>query len=198
MANARETIERRVTKLAYSRSKEEPVLLLEGPRSTGKSTVIRALAAEFNTQMLDFDNPVIREDAERDPGLYAKNVDEPGIPVLIDEYQRVPAILDAIKVRMNLSSHPCQFIITGSTRHDALPGSVQALTGRIHRMRIFPFAQSELEDTSPDIISRILIDAETVIQKEKNKPAAETRAGYINRIITGGFPLLLFRQNVQR
>jgi Cdc6-like AAA superfamily ATPase len=49
-------IERRATKAAYGRTKEEPVILLEGPRSTGKSTLIRALAAEFKTKALDFDN----------------------------------------------------------------------------------------------------------------------------------------------
>jgi predicted AAA+ superfamily ATPase len=94
---------------------------------------------------------------------------------------------------MNISSHPGQFVITGSTRHNALPGSVQALTGRIHRMRIFPFAQSEIEGTAPNLILRILSDAEAVLRKEKDKPATETREGYINRIIRGTFPLAVIR-----
>jgi predicted AAA+ superfamily ATPase len=187
-----ENIVRRATKTAYGRTKEEPVILLEGPRSTGKSTVIRALAAEFKTKALDFDNPVIREDAARDPGFYTQPTAESG-PILIDEYQRVPGILDGIKARMNISSRPGQFVITGSTRHDALPGSVQALTGRIHRMQIFPFAQSEIAGTAPNLISRILSDAEAALCQEKNKPATETRESYINRIIRGGFPLAVIR-----
>jgi predicted AAA+ superfamily ATPase len=192
MTETAENIERRATRTAYGRAKEEPVILLEGPRSTGKSTLIRALAAEFKTKALDFDDPAIREDAARDPELYIRPENENG-PVLIDEYQRVPAILDSIKARMNISSRPGQFIITGSTRHDALPGSVQALTGRIHRMRIFPFAQSEIEGTEPNLISRILGDVEAVFSKEKTKPAVESREGYINRIIRGGFPLAVIR-----
>jgi predicted AAA+ superfamily ATPase len=183
--------------MAYLRTKEEPVILLEGPRSTGKSTVIRALAAEFKAQTLDFDNPVIRENAERDPELYTQAAG-PGHPVLIDEYQRVPAILDAIKTRMNTSSKPGQFVITGSTRHNARAGSVQALTGRIHRMMIFPFAQSEMEGRSPNILSRLLADAGGFIYKERNKPAAETREGYINRIVKGGFPLAVTRSGLAR
>jgi predicted AAA+ superfamily ATPase len=133
---------------------------------------------------------VVREDVERDPLFYTETVSK--TPILIDEYQRVPAILDAIKSRMNVSSRPGQFIITGSTRHDALDGSVQALTGRIHKMRIFPFAQSELEGTSPDRIINILADPETAVKKNE-KPSKETREGYMKRIVAGGFPLAVLR-----
>jgi predicted AAA+ superfamily ATPase len=186
---------RQVTKTAYSRTKEEPVILLEGPRSSGKSTTLRALADKFETQVLDFDNSVIRETAERDPDLYIQDKQE-GVPIFIDEYQRVPAILDTIKLRMNRSSRSGQFVITGSTRHNARSGSVQALTGRLHRMRIFPFAQSEMEGTSPNLLSRIFADAETFTGAERTRPAGETREGYIERIVKGGFPLAVNR-NVQ-
>jgi predicted AAA+ superfamily ATPase len=130
MANFDKILARRAAETAFRRSKTEAVILLEGPRSSGKSTLIRALAAQFKTKALDFDDPVIREDAARDPLFYTRPTDK--APILIDEYQRVPAILDGIKTRMNVSSHPGQFILTSSTSHDALPGSVQALTGRIH------------------------------------------------------------------
>jgi predicted AAA+ superfamily ATPase len=197
MVESVETIKRRATRTAYLRSREEPVILLEGPRSTGKSTLIRALAEEFNTRAVDFDDPMIRDDAAWDPEYYTRS-GESGVPVLIDEYQRVPMILDSIKARMNISSHPGQFIITGSTRHDALPGSTQALTGRIHRMRIFPLAQSEIEGTAPDLISRIISRSEVEIRTEKNTPATEIREGYINRITRGGFPLALARSSQAR
>ncbi|MDR0388659.1 MAG: ATP-binding protein [Spirochaetaceae bacterium] len=186
---------RRVTSLAYTRSKEEPVILLEGPRSVGKSTLIRALAARFKTQVLDFDNSTIREDAARDPGFYTRQDGRfsNAPPVLIDEYQRVPAILDAIKARMNISSRPGQFIITGSIRHNALPGSVQALTGRMHRMKIYPFAQSEIEGSAPNLVSHILADAEGFIRKARTRGSRETRKSYIKRIVRGGFPLAVRR-----
>ncbi|GHV93835.1 hypothetical protein AGMMS50293_01550 [Spirochaetia bacterium] len=65
-------------------------------------------------------------------------------------------------------------------------------------MMIYPFAQSEMEETAPDLISRIIIDADAVIQKEKNKPSTETREGYINRIVQGGFPLAVIRSGQVR
>jgi predicted AAA+ superfamily ATPase len=140
-------------------------------------------------QVIDFDDQTVRDDAARDPDFYTRS----DTIVFIDEYQRVPAILDSIKTRMNVSSRPGQFVLTGSTRHDALAGSVQALTGRVHRMQIFPFAQSELEGVSRDTVSGILKDAEAVIRKAKKKPSRETREGYIQRIMRGGFPLAVFR-----
>jgi predicted AAA+ superfamily ATPase len=188
------TLERRVSTLAFSRSREEPVILLEGPRSSGKSTLIRALASMFHSQVLDFDNQILREEVERDPSRYA----EGDSMVLIDEYQRVPSILDAIKTRMNESSRPGQFILTGSTRHDALGGNIQALTGRIHRMKIYPFAQSEIEGTAPDTILKILEDPGAAINKLKKKPSKETRETCVRRIVRGGFPLAVKRGDQAR
>ncbi|MDR3123763.1 MAG: AAA family ATPase, partial [Treponema sp.] len=102
-------LERRAAETACHRAKTEPVILLEGPRSTGKSTLIQALGERFKTKVFDFDDPVVREDAARDPFFYTRPTGT--APILIDEYQRVPAILDAIKTRMNASSHPGQFIL---------------------------------------------------------------------------------------
>jgi hypothetical protein len=73
----------------------------------------------------------------RDP---ATMIDGDG-PVLIDEYQHAPVVLDAIKARLNISSRPGQFILTGSARHEALPRAAQALTGRLQRLPILPLAQ---------------------------------------------------------
>jgi predicted AAA+ superfamily ATPase len=198
MAESVRILTRRVTNLAFARAKEEPVILLEGPRSAGKSTLIRALAAKFKTEALDFDNTQLREDASRDPDFYTQAGKESDPPILIDEYQRVPAILDSIKFRMNSSSRAGQFVLTGSTRHDALPGSVQALTGRVHRMRLFPFAQSEIEGSAPDLVAGILADAGQIIHREKAKLSGETREGYLARVVRGGFPLAVSRSPAAR
>jgi predicted AAA+ superfamily ATPase len=173
---------------------EEPVILLEGPRSVGKSTTLRQLAKERGAPVTDFDNNALRDDAGRDPSFYVRGEG----PVFLDEYQRVPAILDAIKERMNLSSRPGQFVITGSTRHDALPGSVQALSGRLHRMQIYPFAQSELEGKPSSFLTHLMQDPDTAIMAAREKPCSETRESYARRIIRGGFPLAVFRNGASR
>ncbi len=55
----------------------------------------------------------------------------------IDEYQHVPEVLDTIKAELNRDLRPGRFVITRSTRYDALPLAAQSLTGRLHgRVRI--------------------------------------------------------------
>lgn len=64
--------------------------------------------------------------------------------VCIDEYQHVPLILDAIKAELNRGGRPGRFILTGSARHESLPTAAQALTGRLHRLPVFPLSQGEI------------------------------------------------------
>jgi predicted AAA+ superfamily ATPase len=75
---------------------EEPVVILTGPRTVGKSTLLAALAAQFDRPVLDLDRPDARAAAASDPAFM---VSGPG-PVLIDEFQHVPEILDAIKAEL--------------------------------------------------------------------------------------------------
>ncbi len=63
--------------------------------------------------MFDLDQPDAREAAAADPGFL---VSGPG-PVLIDEFQHVPEILDAIKAELNRDTRPGRFVLTGSTRY---------------------------------------------------------------------------------
>ncbi|MCL2466670.1 MAG: AAA family ATPase [Micrococcales bacterium] len=77
-------------------------MLLEGPRTVGKSTLLRILADQLGGRVLDLDDVDTRAAVVRDP---VTMIDGPG-PVLIDEYQHAPLVLDAIKARLNTSSRP--------------------------------------------------------------------------------------------
>jgi predicted AAA+ superfamily ATPase len=101
--------------------REEPVVILTGPRTVGKSTLLAALAAEFDRPVLDLDRPDARAAAASDPGFI---VSGPG-PVLIDEFQHVPEILDAIKAELNTDTRPGRYVLTGSTRYSVLPGHLR-------------------------------------------------------------------------
>src|SRR5271165_5903992 len=93
---------RRLAEVVPQRMSEEPVVILTGPRTVGKSTLLAALAAEFDRPVLDLDRPDARAAAASDPGFI---VSGPG-PVLIDEFQHVPEILDAIKAELNTDTRP--------------------------------------------------------------------------------------------
>ncbi len=177
MVEHQSLIERRVLSVALDCMRDEPVVLLERPRSVGKSTLLQAIARRTNGHILDLDD-------------VATMVEGPG-PVCLDEYQCAPIVLDAIKAELNSSSRPGQFVLTGPARHQSLPTAAQALTGRLHRMAVLPFAQNEIEGVNASLLSRIFDGsaADTIGER----PSSTTRVDYIERIVRGGLPLALSR-----
>ena len=84
-------VKRRLADVATARFAEEPVLILNGPRTVGKSTLLSQLAERLGRTVIDCDDPSTRSAVRADPGRFV----ETGEPVLIDEYQHVPELLDA-------------------------------------------------------------------------------------------------------
>jgi len=174
-------VNRRVLGVVLERMREEPVILLEGPRAVGKSTILRQIAQRTGGTILDLDDLPTRAMALSDPPLC---IDVPG-PVLVDEYKHVPDVLSAIKAKLNqVGSQPGQFVLTGSSRHDTLPRTAEALTGRLHRMQVLPLTQTEL-DQGPALLERLFQDGPQVVDPS---PSTTTRAEYARRITAGGFP----------
>lgn len=184
MSESTALVPRRILEVAMERHRETPVLLLEGPRAVGKSTLLRQLADRVGGRVLDLDDLDTREAVARDP---VTMIDGDQL-VLIDEYQHAPILLDAIRARLNRSGRPGQFILTGSARHEALPRAAQALTGRLQCLPVLPLAQSEIAGTQPDLLQRLLSNpagALTVTTSES------TREEYAAKVATGGFPMAL-------
>lgn len=102
--------------------------------------------------MLDLDDPETRDAVAADPSTMIQS----DSPICIDAYQHAPAVLDAIKARLNRSSRPGQFVLTGSARHESRPAATQALTGRLNRMTVYPLAQAEIKAACPDLLGRPL------------------------------------------
>ena len=100
-----------------------------------------------------------RQVASADPALFAAGP----APVCIDEYQHVPAILDAVKAELNRDGRAGRFVITGPTRHDALPAAAQSLTGRLHRVHVYPFSQGEIAGTHEHFLEALLEGASALV-----------------------------------
>lgn len=177
---------RRLLSVVPSRMADEPVVLLQGPRTVGKSRLLASLAATFGGTLIDLDDLAARAAATADPAFIVQGP----APVLIDEYQHVPELLDAIKAELNRDLRPGRFVLAGSTRHDALPAAAQALTGRLHRIDVLPFSQGELGGGTERLLHDAFLRPEILTS---NDPSAESRAGYVERIVRGGFPLALAR-----
>lgn len=180
-------ITRRITTVARDRLNETPVLLLEGPRGVGKSTLLSQLASDLGMPVFDLDQPTYRQIAQTDPSMAT----EGEIPVLIDEYQRAPVLLDMIKARLNRGTTPGMFILAGSASYDSLPPGTQALTGRIQRLPVMPLTQTEIDGSDNDFLARAFMGDVT-----HNRTASKTtRLEYIERVTRGGMPLALAQRS---
>jgi hypothetical protein len=179
-------VDRRLLAVVRSRMDDEPVVVLQGARAVGKSTLLQALAASHGREVIDLDDLATRDAARADPALFVRGER----PVLIDEFQHVPELLDAIKAELNRSSAPGRFILTGSTRYATLPAAAQALTGRAHLVEVFPLSQGEITGTREDFTEILLSDPALLADPRLPTTAREE---YIARLTAGGFPPALRR-----
>jgi predicted AAA+ superfamily ATPase len=179
-------VDRRLSEVVRSRMDDEPVVVLQGPRAVGKSTLLQALAASRSREAIDLDDLATRDAARADPALFVRG--EP--PVLIDEFQHVPELLDAIKAELNRDSAPGRFVLTGSTRYATLPAAAQALTGRAHMIDVLPLSQGEITGIREDFTEILLSDPALLVDSRLPVIAREE---YITRLTTGGFPPALRR-----
>lgn len=189
MAIAR--ITRRIDEVLAERMTESPVVALQGPRSVGKSTVLRDVVRRHGVGVVDLDDPAVLRLVVDDPGGFVDS----RAPVCIDEYQRAPVVLDAIKARLNRSSDPGGFVITGSTRFDALPAAAQSLTGRLQLLEIMPFSQGEIDGVREHFLDLAFVDPDRV---RSSGASVTTRVEYIERITRGGMPMAIGRSTGAR
>jgi uncharacterized protein len=118
------------------------VVALLGARQVGKSTLAQEIARhEHRADVLTLDDRATRIGAESDPTGFIADLKT---PVVIDEVQRVPDVLLAIKQRVDADRRPGQFLLTGSANVLTASTIADALTGRAEYYRLWPFTQGEL------------------------------------------------------
>lgn len=120
-------------------SKQFPVLLLTGPRQVGKTTFLKHIA-EKSRKYVSFDDPDARLMAKEDPAMFFRRYPP---PVLIDEIQYAPNILQYIKMQVDENRQPGLFWLTGSQQFLMMKGISESLAGRIGIMNMLGFSSSE-------------------------------------------------------
>lgn len=178
--------ERRLKAVLAARLGEEPVVVLNGPRTVGKSTLLRQLGNYLGRPVIDCDDPAVRAAVRNDPSGIVGSAET----VLIDEYQHVPELLDAIKAELNRELRPGRFVLAGSTRYSTLPQAGQALTGRVDVLPVLPLSQGEVDGVRESFIHDLLGDA---TQVPASATSETSRDEYARRVTAGGMPVALRR-----
>lgn len=185
-------ITRHLEQVVADRLTEEPVVILTGARTVGKSTLMAACARAHRASVLDLDDVATRRAVADDPDLFAS---APAEPVCVDEFQHVPALLDAIKAQLNRDLHPGRFLLTGSTRYHTLPQASQSLTGRAHVVTMWPLSQGELRGHRETFLDVLVTNPAGLVTAA---PSETTRAQYEELILAGGFPIARARSSKAR
>ena len=135
-----EYIDRIVSPDIMEAHKYFPVILLTGPRQSGKSTLCRHLFHGYT--YVNLEDITLRTEAMRNPAGF---LDSLGDKVIIDEVQNVPEILSMVQVRVD-EYKSRKYILTGSSNFSLLRTRSQSLAGRAAIFTLLPFSLIEIKN----------------------------------------------------
>ena len=115
-------------------------VLVTGARQVGKSTMLKHLAKDQNRTIVSMDNEYDRELASYDPELFFQTYKP---PILIDEIQKAPNLLEHIKIMCDDSEERGRFWLTGSQRKKLMEQARDTLAGRLGILRLYGLSQRE-------------------------------------------------------
>lgn len=167
------------------------VVVINGARQTGKSTLARLVMSEYpGSELRYLDEAPLRDAARADPGLFVRH---DGL-LVIDEVQRVPDLFLAIKHEVDVDPRPGRFLLTGSARLVGLRDIPDLLPGRSETIELSPLSQGEI-DQGPDGF----IDAVFAHGAEIRVPRSDLRRDdYLERALRGGYPEAVRRTDAGR
>ena len=166
---------------------DTPVVLIVGPRRAGKTTLARKMADEGRTY-ITLDDRTVLDAALSDPNGFIRGLDR----AIIDEVQRAPDLLLAIKRSVDEDHRPGRFLLTGSANVMTLPRVADSLAGRIETIRMLPLARAEIAGTAPTFLERLF---EGRLEGERKAVIGDD---LVRLALLGGFPEAIERESERR
>ena len=169
--------------------KDSPVVLIQGPRQCGKTTLAQMVGKSLGYQYFTLDDDNTRNYAVADPVGFVNSLPE---RVILDEAQLAPGLFPSIKLSVDRNRSAGRFMLTGSVDLLQMRPIKESLAGRMDIVRLHPFSQSELEQTRPRFLDDLFSPNFTVRQ---NLPS---ESKIIERIMAGGYPAAIRRPATRR
>ena len=175
---------------------DTPVVLVNGARQSGKSTLVQSAngatsGPKTQRRYLTLDDTAVLSAAKSDPAGFVNGLQG---PVTLDEVQRAPELFLPIKAAVDRQRDPGRFLLTGSADVLLLPGIADSLAGRMEVLSLWPLSMAELAD------SPTLNRADALFLGDwsaLNVPPC-SKDELIAQLVSGGFPEAAARTSVSR
>jgi len=167
-----------------------PVLVLTGPRQSGKTTLLQAMSGP-ERKYVALDNPTDRILAKSEPELFLQRYPP---PVIIDEVQYAPELFDYIKIHVDKYKNCGDYWLTGSQTFHLMKNVTESLAGRAGIARILGLSNTEIDSTG---YGPFEVDPEAMIGRLRNAKQLSLLE-FFGRIFNGSFPRLYENPDVDR
>ncbi len=162
------------------------VVLLCGPRQSGKTTLAQQVAGRA-IPFITLDDATTLRAAQADPTGFLRGSER----AVIDEIQRSPGLILAIKAAVDADRRPGRFLLTGSADLMTVPRVADSLAGRMAIVRLLPLAQAELHDRRPTFFDHVFAGVFPTA-------ASDTADNLVETVLSGGYPEALSRAGWRR
>jgi len=156
------------------------IVILNGPRQSGKTTLVKKLAYELEMNYITLDDPDKLVMAQNDPlnflSFYAKK------HLVIDEIQFAPQLIPYLKTLVDEKNTKGMFLLTGSADFIRMHEITESLAGRMVRYNLYPLANAELQKKNFNIIDKLFSDEFTELE------IYGTLEKVLETTIRGGYP----------
>ncbi|MCP5276047.1 MAG: AAA family ATPase [Burkholderiales bacterium] len=135
---------------------DTPVVCLLGPRQVGKTTLAQEYCPKYT--YINFDDSTLLNTAKQDPTGFIQGLPE---QVILDEVQRTPELLPAIKTRIDQQRRSRKeqagsFLLTGSANLLLLPGVQESLAGRVEILNLYPLTEQEKQRSESSLLELLI------------------------------------------
>lgn len=182
---AQDNYPRHLTRLLNVAVKDTPVVLINGPRQSGKTTLVKQYAPDYSYYTLDDES--ILSAVKEDPIGFVGRIDK-GV---IDEVQRAPELLRAIKLSIDQNRQPGRFLLTGSANLLALPQIGDSLAGRMEILTLYPLSFAEITKRESQFLS-------FATAQNWALNISDNKFSLVSQVLTGGYPEMLARNDATR
>jgi uncharacterized protein len=179
--------QRHITPLLEEALADTPAVLLTGPRQAGKTTLARQMV-DRGYDYVTLDDELTRLSAQQDPVGFIRERGN----MVIDEIQRAPELLLAIKMSIDDNRKPGRFLLTGSANILTLPKVADSLAGRMESFRLLPLSQSEIVGNPTNWIDFMFAES----RPGKLTPISNT--SLVELVCRGGYPEAVTRTTARR